>query len=204
MIFLDVDCIPDVRLVGTYANLLRDFDGLLMGDIFYLPQAFDKAAWDFPTLYRMAVPHPRRPVLSGEAQLISRYELFWTLNFALQRRTLSLLEGFDAGYQGYGAEDTDFAFTARQQGIPFALCPARAYHQPHPVYNPPLQHFGDIISNATRFKAKWDVWPMEGWLQQFARAGLISWQPSAQKIQVIRPPDRLEINAAHQDAPAGF
>ncbi len=205
LIFLDVDCIPEPHLVSTYSHALRHFDGLLMGDIHYLPQSFDKQTWSFQQLRALAVAHPRRPVLTQDGLYPSTaYELFWTLNFALRSTTFSLLSGFDEQYCGYGAEDTDFAFTARQQGIPFALCRARTYHQPHAVYKPPLQHFTDIISNARRFKDKWQIWPMDGWLQQFADLGLISWKKTEKIIEIRRQPTPEEIEQARHQSPAGF
>ncbi len=202
LVFLDVDCIPNRHLVAQYEQ--ADFEGVLMGDIHYLPAGATQPKWTFEQLARTAVPHPRRPVVTQRVQSESRYELFWTLNFTVLRSVYEQLGGLDEAYQGYGAEDTDFAFTARQQGVPFALSSARAYHQHHAVYRPPLQHFGDIIVNAQRFYQKWQHWPMDGWLEAFRTMGLIEWSHNKISIVTVRMPTQQEIEAAYDDAPAGF
>ena len=75
---------------------------------------------------------------------------------------------------GYGGEDTDLGFTARQKGIDIWSIPgATAYHQHHETHDPPVQHLADIVANARCFRAKWGVWPMRGWLRAFADDGLI-------------------------------
>ena len=202
LIFLDVDCIPDRELVAQYEQ--ADFQGLLMGDIRYLPAGATKPDWTLEELAEVAEPHPRRPVVRQLVQPESRYELFWTLNFSLLRSTYEQLGGLDEAYQGYGAEDTDFAFAARQQKVPFALSSARAYHQHHAVYRPPLQHFNDIVVNARRFYEKWQHWPMDGWLEKFREMGLIGWDKGKKDIQVLRLPTESEVTQARYDAPAGF
>ena len=204
LVFLDVDCIPETNLLTRYEQALSQFSGLLMGEVHYLPAQAAQAGWTFPRLRRRAIPHPARPVVTDLVQPETRYELFWSLSFGLHRATFDQLEGFDTGYQGYGAEDTDLAFTARQQGVPFALSSACAYHQHHAVYRPPLQHLEDIVVNARYFHQKWQRWPMEGWLRAFRTAGLIDWQEKGNRIRILRHPNPSEIEAARSDAPAGF
>ena len=221
LIFLDVDCIPVPDLLTVYQQQLASFPGLLMGDIRYLPAGIPVAGipeamseesalsiqhtlWNIDTLRARGVKHPRRPDITQSCQPTGSYELFWSLNFALSRSCFHRIGGFDTAYQGYGAEDTDFAFTARKRQIPFALVPALAFHQHHPTYQPPLQHFDDIIVNAQRFYHKWNVWPMEGWLHAFAHMGLIAWHSQASHIEVVRSPTRSEIAQARHQAPAGF
>ena len=204
LVFLDVDCIPEKKLLEKYERAAKQFTGLLMGDVHYLPAGAIEGNWTYEQLCTRAQAHPRRPVVTQLVQPEARYELFWTLNFALHRTTFEQLGGLDEQYQGYGAEDTDLAFTARRLGIPFALCSARAYHQHHPVYRPPVQHFSDIVVNARRFYAKWQQWPMDGWLRAFAERGLISWDQETTKIEVLRPPTKQETQEAYYKAPAGF
>ncbi|MGB3181982.1 MAG: galactosyltransferase-related protein [Cyclobacteriaceae bacterium] len=204
LVFLDVDCIPDPALVGRFRQAAEQFDGLMMGDIRYLPPqtAFDPC--NFPALRKKAVAHPDRPVVHELVQPESRYELFWTLSFALQRELWDRLGGLDEGFRGYGGEDTDLAFTTRKMDIPFALVDAVCYHQHHAVYRPPLQHFDDILVNAIRFHKKWDIWPMDGWLKAFADMGLIRWDKKSTEITRVRAPSEEEIQAARHEAPAGF
>ena len=204
LVFLDVDCIPETDLLTRYEQALLQFPGLLMGDVHYLPAKAAEAGWTFPQLRARAVPHPARPLVEELVQAEPRYELFWSLSFGIRRAIFDQLGGFDTGYQGYGAEDTDLAFTAQQQGVPFALCAARAYHQHHAVYRPPLQYLGDIVANARYFYTKWRRWPMDGWLRSFREAGLIDWSEAGSQVKILRYPSPEEIDAAHSDAPAGF
>ena len=221
LIFLDVDCIPAPDLLTVYQQQLASFPGLLMGDIRYLSpgmpvagmpvavskesaQSIQYTSWNIDTLRAQGVKHPRRPDITQPCQPTECYELFWSLNFALSRSCFHQIGGFDTAYQGYGAEDTDFAFTARKHRIPFALVPALAFHQHHPTYQPPLQHFEDIIGNAQQFYHKWNVWPMEGWLHAFANMKLIAWHSQASHIEVVRSPTRSEVAQARHQAPAGF
>ena len=204
LVFLDVDCIPEQDMLTRYREAMAQFSGLLMGEVCYLPPQRTTTPWTYESLRKQAVRHPNRPVVQPLVQWESRYELFWTLNFALSRRVFEQLGGLDEHYQGYGAEDTDFAFTARQCHVPFALCTARAYHQHHPVYRPPLQHFTDIVTNARYFYQKWHRWPMEGWLEAFQEMQLIRWNSEKSTLAVVREPTEEEIASAYHEAPAGF
>lgn len=204
LIFLDVDCIPETTLVEDYSQAQSAFSGLIMGDIRYLPQGVPLENWSFDELRASGVAHPNRPEITALVEPTNRYELFWSLTFAITRQNFEKIGGFDTQYQGYGAEDTDFAFVARQQALPFALSRARCYHQHHAVYQPPVQHFSDIIANARRFYEKWDRWAMEGWLKEFAERGYITWNAEEPNLEIIRHPTSNEIQAAYHEAPAGF
>ena len=104
--------------------------------------------------------------------------------------------GFDESFSGYGAEDTDLAFRADAAGVPILfLGGPRAYHQHHGSYDPPLQHFRDIVANAARFHARHGFWPMDGWLADFARLGLIE-PPGEGPLRVLRHPAAAEIARA--------
>jgi predicted glycosyltransferase involved in capsule biosynthesis len=204
LIFLDVDCIPESTLVSDYLQAQSEFNGLLMGDIRYLPPRVTTKNWTMEELRKKGVPHPKRPTVKNLVEPSNGYELFWSLTFAISKAGFKQIGGFDTRYQGYGAEDTDFAFTARELDIPFALNRSICYHQHHPVYRPPLQHFNDIIANARRFYTKWDHWAMEGWLEEFAARGYIDYKPTDSEIQIIRQPTEAEVQAAYYEAPAGF
>jgi hypothetical protein len=54
---------------------------------------------------------------------------------------------------------------------------APAYHQYHPVQDPPVQHLHDILRNAALFHRRWGEWPMQGWLHAFAGLGLAHQDP---------------------------
>ena len=116
----------------------------------------------------------------------SRVELFWSLAFAVAPATHARVGGFDPGYVGYGAEDTDYAFRARAAGVPLAwVGDAWAHHQHHPVSSPPVEHLSDIARNARRFRARWGTWPMRGWLTAFADTGLIRWHEQGTSLEVV-------------------
>ncbi len=101
--------------------------------------------------------------------------LFWSLSFAVCSTDWLEIGGFHTGYRGgYGGEDTDFAMCAARNGFRIAwVGGAHAYHQHHPVSDPPVEHLEDILRNARLFHRRWDRWPMEGWLNAFARQDLI-------------------------------
>ncbi|WP_201585442.1 glycosyltransferase family 2 protein [Psychrobacter jeotgali] len=133
-----------------------------------------------------------------QMQLTEDYGGFWSLCFAISRQQFERIGGFDTRYIGYGAEDTDFAFMARALDIAFYLTNDVVYHQQHSVYRPPLNHLSSIVINANRFYDKWQHWPMGGWLESFAKMGLIAWQEQQQTpIEILRQPTEVEINAAH-------
>ncbi|WP_442591814.1 galactosyltransferase-related protein [Pedobacter sp. AW31-3R] len=185
LIFLDVDCIPAVDLIGIYEQ--HQWSGqLLSGQIRYLGKEVMQDKYLLKNLHDLSIPDPIRSHLTEVP-----FELFWSLNFACSKLVYFHIGGFDEAYKGYGAEDTDFSFAAENKKLSIQGVQAFAYHQYHDSYSPPLNHFDDIISNAGRFFAKWGVWPMEGWLKAFEDRGLIEWRPT--EIITIRFPDLYEI-----------
>lgn len=178
LVFLDVDCLPAPGLIGAYADAARSpqwRDRLLSGPVAYLPPA-PPAGYDLATLGTLAQPHPARPAPpDGEIIAGDDPALFWSLSFAVTADTWRRIGGFAEVYEGYGAEDTDFARTAELCGIPLAwVGGARAFHQYHPTSTPPIQHLDDIVRNATIYRERWGDWPMEGWLAAFERDGLLT------------------------------
>jgi predicted glycosyltransferase involved in capsule biosynthesis len=199
LIFLDVDCIPDPQLVDDYIKLYqRHKTALMMGEVYYLPKTFPDN-WSTSDLKQYGQPHKARIYLSTKSyQSTNKYELFWSLNFAVDAHIYWYkINGFNETYQGYGGEDTDFAFKARKTNTTLLwIKNACVYHQYHAIYTPPYQHFIDIINNATAFKGIWDVWPMSKWLQEFVDNHFIEWHKSAEFIKVIKYPTKEAINAA--------
>lgn len=176
LIFLDVDCLPGTDLLPAYRAAAERHPGaVLSGPVTYLRSVQrPETASDLPFLTR---PHPARPALapgSTRRASVDEYDLFWSLSFAVTPSTWGRVGGFHSGYEGYGAEDTDLAWTARANGVDMVwVGGADAYHQWHPVSSPPWQHLDDILRNGATFHRRWGVWPMGGWLEAFAAAGAI-------------------------------
>jgi hypothetical protein len=201
-IFLDVDCIPTPGLVGAYEQALAAWpEALQMGEVRYLPEGADAPGWEMARLLDTGVEHPLAAFRSAPGEPMPHH-LFWSLNFACSASTFARIGGFDAGYVGYGGEDTDFAFRARACGVELRSAAAAALHQYHPTYQPPLNHFAAIVANARRFHEQWQRWPMEGWLQAFADLELIAWQGA--QLTVLREPSGDEVDACFNTAATGF
>ena len=175
VVFLDVDCLAGTGLLEAYRDGWRRTGSrprMLGGPVSYLDppgpdgyRAADLAA---------APPHAARPAPApGDLVLAEDLRLFWSLSFALDASTWALVGGFDESYVGYGGEDTDFGQRAMAAGVPlWWVGGASAYHQWHPVSDPPVEHVRDIVRNANRFRDRWGWFPMEGWLSAFEARGL--------------------------------
>lgn len=221
LIFLDVDCIVAPTCIEQLSAKLKRYPkALLMGQPRYLTQPLSPAQSDKlhadqltvaeldeisvynPYRYNFSaiesVPNPQTALIKTED-----YGAFWSLCFAIHRIQFDKIGGFDTRYTGYGAEDTDFAFTARTHGIDFYLCADVVYHQQHTVYRPPLNHLASIVTNANHFYDKWQHWPMGGWLSDFETMQLIDWQDEQSiPIAIKRIPNEDELrDAYHPDAP---
>ena len=204
LVFLDVDCVPSPTLIETYMDGLAQTDGVLQGEVLYLPDLGEDYAVDYERFDRRGRAHPARPPVPAEG-LIEEPELgrLWGLNFAMHRRLFLKAGGLDERYTGYGGEETDFARALAGHGARLHwIGGARAYHQHHPVMRPPLQHFGDIVRNARLFRDKWGEWCMDYWLGQLHERGYIHW--SDKRITVLRRPTRAEVHAARCDGDTLF
>jgi GT2 family glycosyltransferase len=178
LVFLDVDCIPSPELVERYlaaAAIPEHRDALLCGPVTYLPPP-GRNGYVLDELHAHLNPHPARPAPAGsDIVRSSDYALFWSLSFALNVETWTRIGGFCESYRGYGGEDTDFGQCAAAARVPmYWVGGAHAFHQYHPVSDPPVQHLEDIVRNAQIFHNRWGWWPMDGWLAAFEERGLIS------------------------------
>ena len=188
LIFLDVDCLAAPELVGDYRRA-ADRSGsrpegpvLWCGEVSYLPPLSDDLP-DYPmdALDTLASAHPARPVLEpGGIRFDTDTRMFWSLNFAMTASDWRRSGGFHEGFRGYGGEDTDLAMAVgAQHGVIGWIGGARAFHQHHPTSSPPWQHLPAIVRNARLFRDRWGRFPMEGWLQEFAEAGAVDYDPVA-------------------------
>lgn len=201
LVFLDVDCIPSATLFTALLDAIDAGPALAMATPRYLTAALrDGAGADDAALLAASVPHHARWDLAASGTGW-RHEMFWSLGFSIESEQFFHLGGFDEGYSGYGAEDTDFAFKARERLVPVRFVPEPLFHQHHGVHKPPLNHFEAIIANARNFYARWGTWPMEGWLGAFAERGLIQWDPAGSGIGVQRMPTTAEVAATRSNDP---
>jgi hypothetical protein len=192
LVFLDVDCIPSKDLLGSYERYLaRDERTIYQGIVNYLPPG-QLSDWSETLLDACSSRHDAFDAFSAGNPL--PHPMFWSLNFACRLDTFEQIGGFDEAYTGYGGEDTDFAFRAERLDVELQLVDAKAFHQHHPTYSPPLNHFTDIVRNATVFHDRWDRWPMDGWLKAFEAAGYVEFCDGQLKIR--RHPTPAEVEAA--------
>lgn len=197
LLFLDVDCIPMRRLVSAMDTELARSDGLVCAEALYLGPTDARGVWSEEELSLSAVPHPVRTFPAEGTREEANAGLFWSLVFGIRKSRFEQLGGFDEAFVGYGAEDTDFGFRAQRAGVPLIFMGgAGAFHQHHVVLDPPLQHLDDILRNARIFRDRWGVWPMEGWLDAFARIGCIV--RSDDDIVLRRKPTHRELAAAQR------
>jgi N-acetylglucosaminyl-diphospho-decaprenol L-rhamnosyltransferase len=186
LVFLDVDCIPHPDLVGDHvAALDRVPEAVACGRVRYL-----RPGWaDGPgpiDLDARSDPHPTRPAPPDDVLDTDRHELFWSLNFAVTTVTWRRVGGFDTGYCGYGAEDTDLGLRAAAAGIPLLwVAGATAYHQWHPPSRLDPARLPEIVANARRFHSRWGRWPMVGWLDELAAAGTVRFDAAADVLEVV-------------------
>ena len=175
LVFLDVDCIPSPSLIGDYAAAAALNDGVLMGEVGYLPKGATDDGIDYDLFERLAVKHSERagppPGMVGRC---GDYRCFWSLNFALFKRTFEEVGGFDPRYVGYGGEDTDFGRTIVSHDVSLWWARgAKAYHQHHKHHMPPVHHLDSVLANATIFADKWGEPTMQHWLRAFRLMGLV-------------------------------
>lgn len=192
LIFLDVDCICHSELINIFNYHLNKEDALYQGSIRYLHSNWDKHNWTVESLEKQSLFHQLQGAkVVGKSKVAHPYELFWSLCFGIKKKTFMTLGGFDSRFVGYGGEDTDFAFTARYNNIPFYKISALAYHQYHPSYNPPLNHLAEIANNAQVFYRKWEILPMKKWLDRFVELGYL--RIVNNQIEILRYPTNAEI-----------
>jgi GT2 family glycosyltransferase len=188
LIFLDVDCIPGARLIERYhavASQTEHANALLCGPVTYLAPP-GRRGYRISEIRACPDPHSARPAPEdGTVVATTDYALFWSLSFAMRVATWQRIGGFCELYRGYGGEDTDFAQCAAAHEVPMRwVGGAHAFHQYHPVSDPPVEHLEDILRNADIFHHRWGWWPMQGWLAAFEASGLISRRADGHPVRV--------------------
>lgn len=197
LLFLDVDCIPRAGLVGRMDEELSDANALICAEVRYLAADDVSDGWTETQLTAVSATHPVRSFPDHGRQYEPNTGLFWSLTFGIRKTAFDVVGGFDEAFTGYGAEDTDFGFRCRDAGLPLLFIGGSgSFHQHHGVYDPPLQHFDAIISNAQRFYDRWQVWPMAGWLRSFENLGLTL--TAGDRLARLREPTPAEVAAARR------
>lgn len=176
---LDVDCIPEPSLVGDYSaalTRLRAQPGpvVVSGRVRYLPEGMADDDYVMSSLERLGSDNAARVVPDSDEPVAGDPRMVWSLNLGATVVDWNAVGGFDERYEGYGGEDTDFGQRLRRAGGGmWWIRNAGAFHQWHPVSRPPVEHVADIITNANLFRDTWGWYPMEGWLEEFERRGLV-------------------------------
>lgn len=178
VVLLDVDCLAGGELVAAYTRVVTEHpDRIWSGPVTYLPPPPSEGypVADPAALAGWDDPHPARPAPApGELVSADDADLFWSLSFAIAPTSWTATGGFCEDYLGYGGEDTDFAQSALAAGVDLGwVGAARAFHQHHPISNPPVEHLDAILRNGRLFHRRWGRWPMTGWLHEFERRGLV-------------------------------
>lgn len=199
LVFLDVDCIPAPSLTRDYATALAWIDGLLMGEVRYLPAGANAPGWSFADFAEVAEKHCDRqgPPASAELEACHDYRCFWSLNFAMRRATFARLGGFDESYVGYGGEDTDFGRVVATAQVPILWRRgALAFHQHHVHYMPPVHHIRTVLANAQNFRRKWGEFTMGHWIHCFELMGLV-WREGT-TYRIVREPVEADFALCRQ------
>jgi hypothetical protein len=201
LVFLDMDCIPAPELIADYSGFMTGFDGLLMGEVLYLPGGATQGDWNSDAFAKVAVKHSdRRGPPPDGIEICQDYRCFWSLNFAMRRATFLNVGGFDERYFGYGGEDTDFGKTLSKAGVPIAWAKGGlAYHQYHPHHMPPVHHLESVVRNAQLFEAKWGYRTMGHWLYAFKLMGLIEDLPG-HPVRILRAPGEEDLALTGQQS----
>jgi GT2 family glycosyltransferase len=132
----------------------RDAGDRLCGPVGDLPPS-PYGDYDPAHLAALSRPFDGRPTPNDTETITTPdYHLFSSMSFAISVRSWERLGGFHPGYQGYGAEDTDFGQQAKAAGIALRwVGGAWAHHQYHPKNDPPAEHLHDIVIWPPRWAA---------------------------------------------------
>ena len=64
---------------------------------------------------------------------------------------------------------------------------AGVHHQWHPPTRLDPDRRVEIVANARRFRERWGTWPMTGWLDELAAAGVVRWDRAADLLDLVAP-----------------
>jgi N-acetylglucosaminyl-diphospho-decaprenol L-rhamnosyltransferase len=190
VVLLDVDCIPDPRLVKNYVQASRAVGRhrtVLLGPVGWLSAPAPVVGpIDAAAVARARATVKRSFPATGTA-LERRPELFWSLSFAVSPATHCAIGGFDEAFTGWGAEDTDYGRRAHRREVAlWKVGGAWTYHQPHPPARNTPGQIAALVANAVHFHNRWGDWPMPDVLAELSAAGRVVWSAD----QLLPAPDR--------------
>lgn len=179
VIMLDVDCIPDPGLPAAYraaASAVELDRSLLLGPVGWLDATEPARGRLSAAQRRCARTTVKRTFPASGVARECRPELFWSLSYAVSPRAHRSIGGFDEGFAGWGAEDTDYGRRAAASGIGlWKVAGAWAYHQPHPPARRTPGQIAAVVDNAERYRGRWGDWPMPDVLAELAATRRIDW-----------------------------
>jgi GT2 family glycosyltransferase len=184
--FLDIDCIVADGAPERWIESIDAFhNALLAPRVRYLSEGWEALVrFAEPVGGRSwlahSTPASRPEPIADRVATEDEFDLFWSVAFCCSAATFDRVGGFDTGFVGYGAEDTDFARRARRRRVPLVwLARGEVYHQFHPPTRWSRSVLRELVANANRFKARWGDWPMRGWLEELSNDGEIEWDANA-------------------------
>jgi N-acetylglucosaminyl-diphospho-decaprenol L-rhamnosyltransferase len=199
VVMLDVDCIPDPGILDGYRRALEIIGTqpvLLAGPVGYLDALTPSQRALSPADRCRAQGDIKREAPSRGVRREPRMELFWSLSYAVRPETHHRIGGFDEQYVGYGAEDTDYAFRAKQRGAElWSVADAWAYHQPHPPVSADAAAVTAIAANVNRFHREWGIWPMTDWIRQSVARADVRWDADGALV----PAESISRTAPSED-----
>jgi glycosyltransferase involved in cell wall biosynthesis len=118
------------------------------------------------------------------------YAFFWTMNCSIRSEDFWAVGGFDEDFQGWGLEDTEFAFRVDRKGIPFYYS-QRAWIVHLPRERDLAEQADQLAANAERFFLKHPEPVIE-----------IGWALITRKMMWLWRPEYLALRQAQEQAPA--
>lgn len=182
LIFIDVNCIPNPKLIEKMEEHLLCSSGLIMAEPRYLNNSF-KALNEGKDLFEHSSYHRNRPELNQELNLCFQPDLFWGICFGIRRCDFEKAGRFDELYHDRSVADIDFALAASKQKVDFYLARNTVFHWPdtsNSRLNGSLENF---IRNVNYFYSKWSQWPMKEQLKEMEEQSLIDWNEN-QKVEI--------------------
>ena len=190
VVYMDVDCLCPDYFFSHVIEVMHP-GRVITSRILYLPTLPETV--DYPVLLEEALPCPSDPQSFWQDD--PHFDAFNTFWFAMLQSDFTQVGGFDEQYEGFGVSDVDFAARCQAADMTLYTLPDKVLHQFHPRVDPPINHLSDIVNNARLYYERWGQYPLQDWLHEFAREGLINHNFASEGLKVRRLPSGDEIQA---------